>query len=109
MPRTVSRSRVIVAVMVATLLGVTTYLAATVGMRGLRSSEEMPTPTAAGNVPEFVYSPPETVPTTADYGPVGPVSVVFAGSKVRTGLSGEMDNPWIAVSAHAAGGCGTTR
>lgn len=86
--------------MVATLLGVTTYLATTVGMRALRSSEEMPTPTAAGNVPEFVYSPPETVPTTADYGPVGPVSVVFAGSKVRTGLSGEMDNPWIAVSAH---------
>jgi len=100
LPRTVSRSRIIVAVLVATLLGVTSYLASTVGMRALRSSETAAAPTTAGNVPEFVYSPPETVPTTADYGPVGPVSVVFAGSKVRTGLTGDMKNPWIAVSAH---------
>ncbi|MGH3331874.1 MAG: hypothetical protein ACRDPJ_11300 [Nocardioidaceae bacterium] len=94
----VSRSKLVVAVVLAVLLGLATYLGSTVGVRALRSSEVSLT-TDPGSVPEFVYNVPDTVPTTAAYGPVGPVSVVFAGTDVRTGLSGEQDNPWIAVSS----------
>jgi hypothetical protein len=53
----------------------------------------------AGNVPEFVYTPRDTVPATADYGPVGPVAMVFAVPRVRTGLFGFMEHPWVAVSS----------
>ncbi len=94
----VSRSKLVIAVVLAVLLGLATYLGSTVGVRALRSSEVSST-TESGSVPEFVYNAPDTVPTTAAYGPVGPVSVVFAGTDVRTGLSGEQDNPWIAVSS----------
>ena len=94
----VSRSRVAVAVVVATLLGVAVYVLSTAGVRALSSSEVSAT-TAAGSVPEFVYNPPDTVPTTRTYGPVGPVSMVFAGEHVRVGLTGSMGKPWIAVSS----------
>ena len=93
-----SRSRLLIAVVVATLFGVASYLVATVGVRAMRSTEPTAS-TGPGHVPEFVYSPPETVPTTGGYGPVGPVSMVFAGTKVVTGFSHEVDNPWIAVSS----------
>ena len=49
-------------------------------------------------LPRFLHDPPETVKTTADYGPPGPVSVVFAGDVVVSGLVGELAHPWIAVS-----------
>jgi WD40 repeat protein len=93
-----SRARLLITVALAVLLGVATYLASTAGLRSLASSPASAA-TVPAKVPEFVYNPPETVPTTADYGPVGPVSLVFAGTKVRTGLIGEQDNPWIAVSS----------
>ncbi len=94
----ISRSRLVAAVTVAVLVGVATYLLSTVGMRAMRFSDASAA-TGPGHVPEFVYAPPETVPTTKDYGPVGPVSMVFAGTKVLTGLTGRMDRPWIAVSS----------
>lgn len=94
----VSRTRLGVAVILAVLLAVATYLAATVGLRELRASQVQPT-AAGGSLPEFIYNAPDTVPTTASYGPVGPVSMVFAGTDVVTGLTGELDNPWIAVSS----------
>lgn len=93
-----SRVKVVIAVIVAAVLGVASYLASTVGMRALHSAEAT-SATAPRAVPETVYNAPETVPTTADYGPVGPVSMVFAGTDVRTGLSGELENPWIAISS----------
>ena len=93
-----SRARMIIAVAAAIALGVATYLLSTAGMRALRSDEAGAAGSAA-KLPEFAYAPPETVPTTADYGPVGPVSLVFAGSKVVTGLTTKMENPWIAVSS----------
>ena len=93
-----SRSRTAVAVVVAALLGLTVYLLATVGLRAVSSSSVSAT-TTPGSVPEFVYDPPDTVPTTQAYGPVGPVSMVFAGKHVRVGLTGSMKRPWIAVSS----------
>lgn len=94
----VLRSKPLLAFVVATLVGVLSYLALTAGMRAVRSSA-VDTATAPGTVPEFVYNAPQTVPTTADYGPVGRVSMVFAGTDVLTGLSGQLDNPWIAISS----------
>ncbi len=93
-----SRVKVVVAVVVAALLGVVGYLASTVGVRAVQSSQVSST-TAPGRLPEVVWNAPETVPTTADSGPVGPVSMVFAGTDVLTGLSGELVNPWIAISS----------
>lgn len=90
----------LVAVLVgATLFVVAAYLVSTVGLQALRSSPAR-NPTTPGTVPDLVYNAPETVPTTAEFGPVGAVSLVFAGSDVLTGLSGTLDNPWIAVSSH---------
>lgn len=94
----ISRPKLIVAIVLAALLGVGIYLTATIGMRELRTSAVDTTP-AGGSVPEFIYNAPDTVPTTAEYGPVGPVSAVFAGTDVITGLSGELENPWIAISS----------
>lgn len=94
-----SRFSQVVAVALAVILGAATFLALTEGMRALGRSDVVPV-SGPGNVPEFVYEPPRTVPTTADYGPVGPVAVVFAGTEVLTGLGGSLENPWIAVSSH---------
>jgi hypothetical protein len=94
-----SRSRpAVVAVLGAALLGVAVYVLATVGFRTVMASE-VSAATLPGSVPDFVHNPPDTVPTTEAYGPVGPVSLVFAGEGVRTGLTGTMENPWIAVSS----------
>lgn len=82
----------------AVLLTLALYLLLTEGLEAVRSTE-VEAEGGPGNVPQFVYDPPETVPTTEDYGPVGAVSVVFAGGEVRTGLTGRLDNPWIAVSS----------
>lgn len=62
-------------------------------------TSDVDTRAGAGNVPEFVYTPRDTVPATADYGPVGPVAMVFAVPRVRTGLFGFMEHPWVAVSS----------
>lgn len=94
----VTRSRVVAAVATALVFGAGAFLLSTAGMRTLRQSE-VSTSDEPGSVPSFVYAPPDTVPTTEDYGPVGPVALVFAGTEVRTGLTGKMEHPWIAVSS----------
>jgi hypothetical protein len=91
--------RLVAVLVIAALFVVAAYLVSTVGLQALRSSTAR-TPATPGTVPDLVYNAPETVPTTAEFGPVGAVSLVFAGSDVLTGLSGKLDNPWIMVSAH---------
>jgi hypothetical protein len=92
-----SRIKLVVAVLAAALLGTALYLVLTEGVAALRSSE--PEVAGPGEVPEFVYTPRDTVPTTDDYGPVGPVALVLAVPSVREGLTGRMENPWVAVSS----------
>jgi hypothetical protein len=92
-----SRIKLVVAVLVAALLGTALYLVLTEGVAMLRSSE--PQDAGPGEVPEFVYTPRDTVPTTDDHGPVGPVALVLAVPSVREGLTGRMENPWVAVSS----------
>lgn len=94
-----ARTRLTAALVVAALLAAALYLASTAGLQSLESTRPGEAPRATGNVPDFVYDAPETVRTTEDYGPVGPVAVVYAGGEVRDGLLGWMENPWIAVSA----------
>ena len=92
------RLRSVLAVFVVLLLAVGAYVALTVGARYLRTSD-VSASGDGGRVPEFVYRPPDSVPTTARYGPVGPAALVFAGTDVRNGLTGRLDHPWIAVSS----------
>jgi hypothetical protein len=93
----VSRIKLVAAVLVATLLGTALYLVLTDGVAALRSSE--PEVSGPGEVPAFVYTPQDTVPSTDAYGPVGPVALVLAVPSVREGLTGRMDSPWVAVSS----------
>lgn len=93
-----SRRQLVLAMILSLVLGGLVYAAITVGQRQLR-----PTPDRSGGtgaVPEQVYNAPDTVPTTSEYGAVGAVSMVFAGTDVLTGLTGELANPWIVVSSH---------
>jgi hypothetical protein len=93
-----SRIKLVAALLVAVLLGAALYIVLTEGLATLRSSEPEE-PTGPGEVPAFVYTPPDTVPTTGDYGPVGPAALVFAVPSVREGLTGRMENAWVAVSS----------
>lgn len=92
-----SRLGPLAAVVACLVLGALVFLASTVGLQALRStgdrSEE------PGSMPAMVYRAPDTVPTTDDYGPPGPVSVVFPGTDVRAGLTGKLAEPWIAISS----------
>lgn len=84
----------------AAVVGVAVFLALTVGIQQLTST----TPDDfsdddKGYLPSFVHDPPRTVKTTDEYGPPGPVSMVFAGDVVDSGLTGTLGQPWIAVSS----------
>jgi hypothetical protein len=92
-----SRIKLVTAVLAAALLGAALYLVLTEGVAALRSSE--PEDVGVGEIPEFVYAPADTVPTTDAYGPVGPVALVFAVPSVREGLTGRVENPWVAISS----------
>lgn len=88
----------LVAVVVAVLFNAGLYLALTGGLERLQATDVL-TEVETGHVPELLRDPPDTVPTTASYGPVGPVAAVFAGGEVRTGLFGRVQESWIAVSS----------
>ncbi|HEX6248934.1 MAG TPA: hypothetical protein VFZ64_13770 [Nocardioidaceae bacterium] len=90
---------ILAAVLVAALLGGAFFWLSTEGIQALEGTDPASAPTGNGSLPDFIYNVPDTVRTTADYGPAGPVSVVFAVPAVREGLLGWMDNPWVAVSS----------
>jgi len=75
------------------------YLASTTGLAVWHASRAAPQP-GAGALPAVVENAPDSVPTTGGYGPVGGVSLVFAGTEVRDGLLGTLEHPWIAVASH---------
>lgn len=84
-------------VVVAALCVVLLYLASTVGLSAWHRAQSDPG-TGTGSFPMVVEHAPDSVATTRDYGPPGTVSMVFAGTHVREGLFGEIENPWITVS-----------
>lgn len=92
--------RGLVPAVVLTVVGtVALYLASTMGVAAWHASRAAPLP-GAGALPAVVENAPDSVPTTGEYGPVGGVSLVFAGTEVRDGLLGALEHPWIAVASH---------
>jgi len=90
--------RVALPVLVAVLVVVAGFLALTRGADLLAAAEDRPM-RGEPRLPASVRVAPETLPTTADHGPLGPVSLVFAAVSVESGLTGHLTNPWVAVSS----------
>ena len=89
-----------------TALGVTVlvvalaYLASTWGLSALSRSSP-PSDTGAAALPSAVENAPPSLGTTEQYGPLGEVSMVYAGTDVEAGLLSEVEHPWLAVGARS--------
>jgi hypothetical protein len=89
-----------------TALGVTVlvvalaYLASTWGLSAL-SRSSTPSDSGATALPSAVENAPPSLGTTEQYGPLGEVSMVYAGTDVEAGLLTEVEHPWVAVGARA--------
>ncbi|QZY30315.1 hypothetical protein [Nocardioides coralli] len=94
----IQRRRLLAAVVV-TVVGVAAlYTASTWGWAAVRGSTTGASG-GVGSLPDVVERPPDSVATTGDYGPVGTVSMVFAGTDVRDGLLGDLDPAWLTISS----------
>lgn len=94
-PRTIVR--VAAPLLLGAVVGLGVFLALTLGAQRLSGTGNFPD--EPGHLPTFVHDPPRTVQKTDDYGPPGPVSVVFADDEVESGMTGTLPRPWIAVSS----------
>jgi hypothetical protein len=96
----VQRHRFVTA-LVVTLVGVLLlYVATTTGWAALQDTRSV-TSSGVGTLPDAVERAPASVATTEEYGPLGPVSLVYAGTHVASGLFGELDPAWLAVSSQS--------
>jgi hypothetical protein len=86
------------ALVVTALAVVLMYLAATWGIAAFNQARS-PSDAGVGALPIAVDNPPASVGTTDQYGPLGAVSLVFAGTDVEHGLLGDVEQPWLAVAA----------
>lgn len=88
----------------ATALGVTAlavvlaYVASTWGLAALNQSRA-PSDSGVSVLPSAVENAPPSLGTTEQHGPIGAVSMVFAGTDVEAGLLSEVARPWLAVAA----------
>lgn len=96
----IERRGLVPAIVVAIMGTVLLYLGSTYGVAAWHASRTS-VESGVGTLPSLIKNSPDTVPTTSEYGPVGSVSVVFAGTDVRQGLLGRVDDPWIAMSAQS--------
>ena len=85
---------------VTVLVVVLAYLASTWGLAALGGSSA-PRESGASVLPATVENAPRSVGTTEQHGPLGAVSMVYAGTEVEAGLLGEVENPWVAVGAQS--------
>lgn len=95
----IQRRGLVPALVLAVLGTVLLYLASTMGVAAWHASQAAPL-AGAGALPTVVKNAPPSVPTTEEYGPVGGVSLVFAGTEVLDGLLGTLERPWITVASH---------
>lgn len=95
----VQRRGLVPAAVVAVVGTVVIYLAATVGVAAWHRQQEGPAAAGRGYLPMVVENAPSTVPTTGEYGPPGPVALVYAGTDVSQGLRATVDPVWITISA----------
>lgn len=94
----VQRRGLVPAIILAVVGTALLYVAATYGVAAWHASRTS-VESGVGTLPSQIENVPDTVPTTDEYGPVGSVSVVFAGTEARRGLLDTIDDPWIAMSA----------
>jgi len=88
------------ALVVTVLVVAVAYLASTWGLSAL-SRSSTPSDTGASVLPSAVDNAPPSVGTTEQYGPLGQVSMVYAGTDVEAGLLSEVERPWVAVGARS--------
>jgi hypothetical protein len=95
------RTRAGVALLAAVLLGLTGFAAWQFGVPAYQRSQTVPaySPSEDLALPSQVYDPPPYVASTDSVGPPGPVGLVFQGRSARDGLTGEVRDPWYAVSS----------
>lgn len=86
------------AAVVAVVGTVALYLGSTAGLAAWHASRSVPE-AGVGYLPTVIENAPPSVPTTDIYGPPGSVAVVYAGTEVERGLTGTLDQPWIAISS----------
>lgn len=86
------------AVAASLVLALVVYLASTTLLDAWYRTQEVDT-SGRARLPRVLYNAPESVATTDQRGPVGPVAAVFAGTHVLDGLVGDVDHPWIVVSS----------
>ena len=96
----IQRRGLVPAIAIAIVGTVLLYLGSTYGVAAWHASRTS-VEAGVGTLPALIENAPDTVPTTDEYGPLGSVSVVFAGTDVRRGLFGSVDDPWIAMSAQS--------
>jgi len=98
-----TRSRAGVALLLAVLLALAGFVAWQYGVPAFQRSQAVAaySPSEDLAVPSQVYDPPPYVASTASVGPPGPVGLVFQGRSARDGLTGEVDDPWYAVSSRS--------
>ena len=89
---------VVLALVVTVLAVVVLYLAATWGF-ATWSQSQSPRESGIGATPTTVENAPPSVGTTGQYGPLGAVSMVYAGTAVEDGLLGDVEQPWLAIAA----------
>jgi hypothetical protein len=87
-------------VLLVTALAITVmYLASTWGVAAWHRGQSIPD-SGVVTLPIAVDNAPPSVATTDEYGPLGRVSMAYAGTEVEDGLLGEVARPWIAISAY---------
>lgn len=94
----IQRRGLVPAAVVAVIGTVALYLGSTAGLAAWHASRSAPQ-SGVGFLPTVIENAPATVPTTDVYGPPGSVSLVYAGTEVDQGLTGHLDQPWIAISS----------
>ena len=97
MPSRPARS-LFVAIGVTVLAVVLMYLAATWGVAAFQQARAQSSAGATA-LPTAVESAPPSVGTTEQYGPLGALSMAYAGTNVEQGLLTDVEQPWLAVSA----------
>jgi hypothetical protein len=75
------------------------FLASTWGLAAWHRAQPVPD-SGRVSLRAVVENAPPSVATTDTYGPLGVLSMAYAGTQVEEGLLGEVAHPWIAISAH---------
>jgi hypothetical protein len=87
------------------LVGLTAFVGWQEGVPAFQRSQPVPAVSSSETLalPDQVYDPSPYAPATDEWGPPGPLSLVFRGRIASEGFTGEVADPWYAVSARDGG------